>query len=787
MKTRWIIAAAIVALFASTMAWRVVAQNRDAVGEPLNPAEASPKSFDFGLGGNLNFGGDDDDERTFSFFVGVANAADLEEAYERLDEQAAKYAGELRELQATHGARHPRVAQLQSTLRSAVARLFELRQQLQRSELAEYQNRLARIEQKIEKREPIKDAIIDRRVEELINPALVWAPDVSEMQEVGGGAAPAEPVVPKDAGAQIPAEEQSDTKSRLREQFVSRFPETVAPEVTGPHRGTFIDEFVDISPDGDVVATVRPANERDSYACALWDRETGRRLAETVRPGTPVVVRFSANGACLGVGTFWTNQFEVFKVPSGEFIQTVGHEPYTSWEAAFNRFAEEHVGTARDPGRASTPNEDATVLSVDNQRELGIISAGSEDGIREGMTLRVHHGATYLGRITVVKTSQDTSLIRIEEENSEIPIRRGDRVTAAPPTQAEVGAARSTAATLAWDVLGTKLGERPAIGQYRGGLTIQGLRAQGPAAEAELRVGDVLVGLDRWETKSLADLRFALEDPDVRPQPGQTNDVKVYVVRDGETVRATLTIAAAKDGDRTATPPAPETEKFAVGGSVHLLIRSPLGATISWTPRPADGRSLFRVPPGLTLGGARKTLPASFAVAHGQRVPFHLWDMPGRGDLRLFGSLEIAPLSEALFPFMTSSAIPIEITEENLNRAWSGEQVVKVIYLAHGEHRENPEVEVKSLDAPGLKPEADPVDEVRRRGVELRRGQVLAILRLSRRNVSIRANEEPGPRIQLSPQQPSSSSPRESKAKSPEAKAPDSVKDGLKSAIENTN
>src|SRR5690606_11789359 len=102
---------------------------------------------------------------------------DLDEEFKRLEEQAAKTAGELRELKTTDGWRNLGVThQLRSALRSTVSRLFEIRQHVQRRELAEYQNRLARIEQQINDREPLKDAIIDRRVEELINPTLAWEP-----------------------------------------------------------------------------------------------------------------------------------------------------------------------------------------------------------------------------------------------------------------------------------------------------------------------------------------------------------------------------------------------------------------------------------------------------------------------------------------------------------------------------------------------------------------------------------------------------------------------------------
>ena len=61
-----------------------------------------------------------------------------------------------------------------ASLRKSVEQEFELRQAQQRQELARLKARLVRIERLIEAREKNKDRIIDRRVEELRNPALRW-------------------------------------------------------------------------------------------------------------------------------------------------------------------------------------------------------------------------------------------------------------------------------------------------------------------------------------------------------------------------------------------------------------------------------------------------------------------------------------------------------------------------------------------------------------------------------------------------------------------------------------
>jgi hypothetical protein len=59
-------------------------------------------------------------------------------------------------------------------LRHVVRKTFLARQELQRAELAEFAARLKRIQQTIEMRDKIADKIIDRRVEELLDPNLKW-------------------------------------------------------------------------------------------------------------------------------------------------------------------------------------------------------------------------------------------------------------------------------------------------------------------------------------------------------------------------------------------------------------------------------------------------------------------------------------------------------------------------------------------------------------------------------------------------------------------------------------
>jgi hypothetical protein len=64
-------------------------------------------------------------------------------------------------------------------LRTAVQRAFTLRQSLLRAELREMQARLEKTQRSLDMRERIADQIVDRRVEDLLNPQLKWEEELS--------------------------------------------------------------------------------------------------------------------------------------------------------------------------------------------------------------------------------------------------------------------------------------------------------------------------------------------------------------------------------------------------------------------------------------------------------------------------------------------------------------------------------------------------------------------------------------------------------------------------------
>lgn len=99
-------------------------------------------------------------------------------------------------------------------------------------------------------------------------------------------------------------------------------------------------------------------------------------------------------------------------------------------------------------------------------------------------------------------------------------------------------------ADAAWEILGLRLRPVPAAQfrdyntAYRGGLTITGVRADGPAARQGIRQGDILVGMHKWETISLENVTYILSLPEL----GQLDPIKFYIIRGNETFSGHLPV-----------------------------------------------------------------------------------------------------------------------------------------------------------------------------------------------------------------------------------------------------
>ena len=91
-----------------------------------------------------------------------------------------------------------------------------------------------------------------------------------------------------------------------------------------------------------------------------------------------------------------------------------------------------------------------------------------------------------------------------------------------------------------WQQLGVKMSTLPEsqknlVGpKYRGGMRVMDVRDGGPSASNGIQKGDILVGLDKWETMSPDNIGWILQQPNTQNQDGQVS-LKFFVIRGTET------------------------------------------------------------------------------------------------------------------------------------------------------------------------------------------------------------------------------------------------------------
>ncbi len=109
---------------------------------------------------------------TLSLSAGAKSVDELREEYRLLEQQCFDLARRLRDQgkPADAGTDSDR-----TSLVELVRRAFQTRQQLQRAELADNARRLAKIQQTIAVREGLQSQIVQRRVDELLNPNVDWS------------------------------------------------------------------------------------------------------------------------------------------------------------------------------------------------------------------------------------------------------------------------------------------------------------------------------------------------------------------------------------------------------------------------------------------------------------------------------------------------------------------------------------------------------------------------------------------------------------------------------------
>lgn len=124
-------------------------------------------------------------------------------------------------------------------------------------------------------------------------------------------------------------------------------------------------------------------------------------------------------------------------------------------------------------------------------------------------------------------------------------------------------------------------------------------------------------------------------------------------------------------------------------------------------------------------------VPARYNFPQNAVYRLKFTNIPGRPGVELYPTLEIGPAMPRTVAFLAHNAIPVQITEEDLDQVLSGNFVTKVIYLPDPQFQEMALAGVETLVSTRLDPGVDPIVEADRRGA------IMAIVRLGNKDLQL--------------------------------------------------
>lgn len=161
------------------------------------------------------------------------------------------------------------------------------------------------------------------------------------------------------------------------------------------------------------------------------------------------------------------------------------------------------------------------------------------------------------------------------------------------------------------------------------------------------------------------------------------------------------------------TPPVPFSAPYS-----QIAFVGPDGMIVSWDvgmPGAFDSEPLIT--------------PGRYNFPQGAIYRLKLTSIPGRPGVELYPTLEVGLATPRTDAYLAHNAIPIQLTEEDLDQVLTGNFVTKVIYLPDPEFQELAIAGVETLVSTRLDPGVDPIVEADRRG------SIMAILRLGNKDL----------------------------------------------------
>ena len=226
-----------------------------------------------------------------------------------------------------------------------------------------------------------------------------------------------------------------------------------------------------------------------------------------------------------------------------------------------------------------------------------------------------------------------------EDSEQTLFLVRVEKSEAGPPT-----AKRQSAVQPAWDLLGLQLEaidedefHRDFNTHYRGGLRVTKVRPDSQAVEQGLRVGDILVGLHNWETRSLKNLDFVLSRADLE----ELSPLKYYILRGDDALYGYIRVAKPPETGNHRTANGLVAKTYPVADLV--LLRNPISiqpmskrastsrpkARMPLPPRPSNEPAPAPLPPSLAAQEDRPSGLDSLISLITSTIAPAMWDKAG--------------------------------------------------------------------------------------------------------------------------------------------------------------
>ena len=135
---------------------------------------------------------------------------------------------------------------------------------------------------------------------------------------------------------------------------------------------------------------------------------------------------------------------------------------------------------------------------------------------------------------------------------------------------------------------------------------------------------------------------------------------------------------------------------------------------------------------GNTLARSQKIVPGTADFGQGAIYQLVLADIPGEGweGRSLYPTLEVRAAHPNTMAYLQHNAVPLELTEEDLEHVRSNNMVTKVIYLPTPEFQSRAIAGVETLVSTTLDPGVDPIQQAERMGT------IMLVLRVGSKDMN---------------------------------------------------